>query len=91
MLTKILLFYCIKLWLGHIQSMQILCGALTKRGYWKHRKNTKRATKLVMCLKQLPYIERLKQLKMPTLKYRRLRGDMIELFKIIHHYYDPGA
>ena len=47
--------------------------------------------KLVICLKNLPYVERLKQLKLPTLKYRRLRGDMIEVSKIVHNYYDPGA
>ena len=35
----------------------------------------------VMCLKNLPYVERLKQLKLPTLKYRRLRGDMIRDFQ----------
>ena len=28
-------------------------------------------------------------LKLPTLKYRRLRGDMIEVFKITHNIYDP--
>jgi len=27
--------------------------------------------------------------KLPTLKYRRLRGDMIEVFKITHNIYDP--
>jgi len=27
-------------------------------------------------------------LKLPTLKFRRLRGDMIEVFKIIHNIYD---
>jgi len=26
--------------------------------------------------------------KIPTLKYRRLRGDMIEVFKIAHNIYD---
>ena len=26
---------------------------------------------------------------MPTLKYRRMRGDMIEVFKIINGIYDP--
>jgi len=43
-------------------------------------------TKLIISLKHLPYIERLKQLKLPTLKYRRLRGDMIEVFKIVKNY-----
>ena len=38
-------------------------------------KEHKRGTKLVICLKHLPYVERLKQLKFPTLKYRRLQGD----------------
>ena len=39
----------------------------------------KRATKLVTLLKKLPYQERLLQLNLHTLKYRRLRGDMIEV------------
>jgi len=51
----------------------------------------KRATKLVISLKHLSYIERLRQLKLPTLKYRRLRGDMIEVFKIVHNFYDSRA
>ena len=33
--------------------------------------------------------DRLMHLKLPTLKYRRLRGDMIEVFKIMHNLYDP--
>jgi len=27
-------------------------------------------------------------MKLPTLKYRHMRGDMIEVFKILHNYYD---
>ena len=38
----------------------------------------RRATKQIPSLKNLEYTDRLKKLKMPTLKYRRLRGDMIE-------------
>ena len=49
----------------------------------------KRATKLVINLKKIPYKDRLMHLKLPTLKYRRLRGDMIEVFKIMHNIYDP--
>ena len=30
-------------------------------------------------------------LKLPTLKYRRLRGDMIEVFKMTHNIYDPDV
>jgi len=50
----------------------------------------KRATKLIISLKHLPYTERLKQLQLPTLKYRRLRGDMIEV-KMVHEYYGINA
>jgi len=38
-----------------------------------------------------PYLDRLRQLKLPTLKHRLLRGNMFEIFKIIHNYYDTGA
>jgi len=36
----------------------------------------KRATKLIISLKHILYSERLKQLQLPTLKYRRLRGNI---------------
>jgi len=48
----------------------------------------KRATKLVISLKHLSYKDRLVQLGLPTLKYRRLRCDMIEVYKIINQKYD---
>jgi len=38
----------------------------------------KKATKLVHECKHLPYTERLKYLKLPTLKYRWHKGDMID-------------
>ena len=33
--------------------------------------------------KNLTYEQRLRTLKLPTLRFRRLRGDMIETFKIL--------
>ena len=36
-----------------------------------------RATKLVSSVKNLSYTDRLKKLKLPTLKFRRIRGNMI--------------
>lgn len=47
-----------------------------------------RATKLVNNVKHLSCENWLKKLKLPTLKYRPLRGDMIEVYKIIHGKYD---
>ena len=45
-----------------------------------------RATKQVDGLGDLEYPERLKKLELPTLVYRRKRGDMIELWKHFHTY-----
>ena len=50
----------------------------------------KRATKLLRSCKGLSYKERLVKLQLPTLKFRRLRGDMLEVFKILNGYYDEN-
>jgi len=49
------------------------------------------AIKLVHECQHLPYTDRLKYLNLPTLKYRRHRGDMIETYKIIHGLYDTAV
>ena len=46
----------------------------------------RRATKCIPGYKDLSYEERLRKLELPTLAYRRLRGSMIEVFKIINIY-----
>ena len=52
----------------------------------------KKEPSIINSLKNCSYKERLKILNLPTLKYRRLRGDMIDVFKIaitcmMHHLY----
>jgi len=37
------------------------------------------------------YSDKLKALNIATLKYRRYRGDIIELFKILKGIYDPSC
>ena len=44
----------------------------------------RRATKLIPHLYEKPYEERLQELKLPSMEYRRKRGDMIQCFKIIN-------
>ena len=45
-----------------------------------------RATKLVDGMKNMEYSERLEKLDLPTLLYRRERGDMIEIWKHFNAY-----
>ena len=50
----------------------------------------RRATKIVPELKELSYQERLKALNLPTLYYRRMRYDLIQLYKIISNIEDTN-
>jgi len=51
----------------------------------------KRATKILPGLKNLPYSERLKICKIPTLHYRRIRGDYDKTYKIVSGKYHSGV
>ena len=44
----------------------------------------RRATKLVQEIRHLPYQDRLSILKLPSLHYRRRRGDMIAVYQVLH-------
>ena len=46
-------------------------------------------TKHVKGLNKFQYEERLHKLKLPSLEYRQIRGDLIQVYKIAHNYYDP--
>ena len=48
----------------------------------------RRATKMVPALKNIFFEERLRKLNLPSLYYRRERGDMVECHKVTHWHYD---
>ena len=64
------------------------CNAVWSPHLIKHVKAIetvqRRATKLVPSLRSLSYEDRLKKLKLPTLEYRRRRGDMLLAYKLIN-------
>jgi hypothetical protein len=64
--------YCVQAWRPHFQKDIDLIENVQRR-----------ATKLIPGLKEKPYEERLKCLNLTTLETRRLRGDLIEAFKIM--------
>ena len=47
----------------------------------------RRASKLLPGLRELPYEQRLHCLKLPSMKYRLIRGDLIEVFNWFQSYY----
>ena len=64
--------YCVQAW-----------SPTYEKDCWLLERVQKRATKMIKCLSHLGYEDRLKKLDLFSLKYRRLRGDLIEVFKFI--------
>ena len=47
----------------------------------------RRATQVIPGLNDKEYEDRLKEMKIPSMTYRRVRGDMIEVYKYTHNIY----
>ena len=72
----------------HLEYANQVWSPMLKRQEISIENVQRRATKLIPGLKDLTYEDRLRNLQLPTLKYRRVRGDMIEMFKILTGKYD---
>jgi len=48
----------------------------------------RRTTRMIYNCQDLSYLERLQHLKLPSLQYRRRRGDLLFLYQMINNYYD---
>ena len=66
--------YCSPVWSPHLRKY-----------IDKLERVQRRATKMIPSLRQLPYEERLKRLKLTSLEDRRLRTDMLVLYKILNN------
>ena len=69
--------YCVQAWSPHlVKDINLL------------EKVQRRATRMIVSLKNIPYEERLKNLGLTTLETRRTRGDLIQVFKILKGFVD---
>ena len=50
-----------------------------------------RATKVIPGMKGLSYEQRLRVMKLPSLQYRRKRGDLIEVYKYVNGHYNVNS
>ena len=75
----------------HLEYADAVWSPNTKKDIEIIENVQKRAMKLIPSLRYMDYTNWLKKLKMSTLKYRRLRGDMIEVCKIINGIYDHNV
>ena len=77
MIVRPHLEYCIQAWRPYC-----------KKGIDKLERIQQRATKIIPELTDLSYESRLLECGLTTLETRRLRGDQIEVFKIVNGYED---
>ena len=72
--------YCIQAWNPYLRKDVDMLEKIQRR-----------ATKLIPGLRDLTYEERLNECGLTTLETRRLRGDQIEVFKILNGYENIGS
>ena len=68
----------------HLEFAVSVWNPYMKMDIWRLEQVRHRATRLVPGLRRLPYEERLEVLGWTTLQDRRVRGDLIQLYKVCH-------
>ena len=67
--------YCVTVWYPLLKKDEDLIKNVLRR-----------ASKMLPRLSNLTFEERLKKIKIPSMKYRRMRGDMIMVYKVLNGY-----
>lgn len=75
----------------HLEYAQSIWSPYKRKDIRMVENVLRRASKMLPGLKNLSYSERLRHLEIPTMAYRRHRGDMIEVFKILKGGYDEDV
>ena len=68
----------------HLEYSNVIWGPFYQGDIRSVETIQRRATKLIPELKDFPYVDRMKNLELPSLMYRRRRGDMNQMYKIIN-------
>ena len=68
----------------HLEYGNSIWGPFNKGDQKLVERVQRRATKMVDSVRRLSYPERLRQLGLPSLHYRRRRGDMIAVYQVLH-------
>ena len=67
--------YAVSVWAPYLKTDVALVESVQRK-----------ATKWAPSLRHLQYCDRLKRLNLPSLEFRRLRCDLIQIFKLIHRF-----
>ena len=67
----------------HLEYANAIWGPFYKQDQQLVERVQRRATKMIPCLSNLSYENRIHSLNMPSLHHRRKRGDMITTYKIM--------
>ena len=68
----------------HLEYANVVWGPSFRGDQKLLERVQRRASKLVPAIRSKPYQERLRELGLPSLSFRRIRGDMITIYQILH-------
>ena len=68
----------------HLEFGNLVWGPFNRADQKLLERVQRRATRMVRDMRHLPYEERLQKLRLPSLYYRRKRGDMIYMYQLFH-------